>query len=87
MPVKVLFFGQLKDIAGRSADSMEVASGATLQDVFDHYARQFPRLDRLSASIVMARNQRFSPRSEHVADGDEIAFLPRSAAAVAASQT
>lgn len=76
MPVKVLFFGQLKDVVGRAEDALDVRSGSTLQDIFDHYAREFPRIQGLSASIVMAKNRQFSSRSENIEDGDEVAFLP-----------
>jgi molybdopterin converting factor small subunit len=39
--VKVLFFGQLKDIAGRSEESLEMPAGARLKDLFEHYAGRF----------------------------------------------
>jgi molybdopterin converting factor subunit 1 len=74
--VKVLFFGQLKDIVGRAEESVEVAEGSALQALFDHYSRQFPALEKMSGSIVMARNQEFSERSAGLAPGDEVAFLP-----------
>lgn len=76
MRVKVLFFGMLKDIAGRPEDQLQVAGGARLEDVFNHYAERFPRMREMAGSIVLARNQEFSPASAAVADGDEIAFLP-----------
>jgi MoaE-MoaD fusion protein len=74
--VKVLFFGQLKDVAGRSEDAPEVSDTSTVGDVFAHYERLYPRLAELSGSIVTARNHAFTERSAPVADGDEIAFLP-----------
>lgn len=76
MRLKVLFFGQLKDIAGRSEDSVELPEGSRVEDVFSHYASAYPRLQELAGSIVVARNQQFSSGSQPVADGDEIAFLP-----------
>ncbi len=45
-------------------------------DVFDYYAARNPKLREFDASIVLARNEEFAPRSTGVADGDEIAFLP-----------
>ena len=39
--VKVLFFGMLKDIVGRSEEQIDVADGARLESVFTSYARQF----------------------------------------------
>ena len=74
--VKVLFFGQLKDITGQTQDSLELAGGETLEHVFNHYAGKFPRLQELRSSIVIACNQNFAEASTEVLDGDEIAFLP-----------
>jgi molybdopterin converting factor subunit 1 len=74
--VKVLFFGMLKDIAGRSEDHIEVADGERLGEIFDRYALQFPHMGQMASSIVLACNQQFCDRSNQVSDGDEIAFLP-----------
>jgi molybdopterin synthase catalytic subunit len=74
--VKVLFFGQLKDIVGRAEDSLELDAPARLGSVFDHYASLHPALNSLAGSIVLARNQEFASRTEPVSDGDEVAFLP-----------
>jgi len=74
--VRVLFFGVLKDIAGRAEDTLEVPPGGRLQTVFDHYAGLFPRLREMAASILLARNQRFAALAAALEDGDEVAFLP-----------
>jgi molybdopterin converting factor subunit 1 len=74
--VKVLFFGMLKDIVGRSEDHIEVADDSRLESVFTRYAGQFPRLTELESSIVLACNQEFCDRSTALREGDEIAFLP-----------
>jgi MoaE-MoaD fusion protein len=74
--VKVLFFGQLKDIVGRPEDILELPGDARLSGVFEHYRARYPRIGELASSIVMARNQQFSPLTAAVEDGDEIAFLP-----------
>ncbi|MGA2212894.1 MAG: molybdenum cofactor biosynthesis protein MoaE [Bryobacteraceae bacterium] len=74
--VKVLFFGMLKDIVGRSEDHIEVADDTRVETIFTRYARDFPRLTALESSIVLACNQQFCDRSAAVREGDEIAFLP-----------
>lgn len=74
--VKVLFFGMLRDITGRSEDHLEVRDGALLGSVFDEYAQRFPRLADVASSIVLACNHQFCERSVAVHEGDEIAFLP-----------
>jgi molybdopterin synthase catalytic subunit len=74
--LKILFFGMVKDMVGRSSDSLEMPEGASLGQVFEHYAAASPSLREFAASVVLARNQSFAPRTETVQDGDEIAFLP-----------
>jgi molybdopterin synthase catalytic subunit len=76
MRVKVLFFGQLRDIVGRSEDYLNLPENARLASVFEHYSSAFPRLRDLSRSIVLARNHEFSDASSPIAEGDEIALLP-----------
>src|ERR1700732_2300052 len=77
MRVKVLFFGMLKDIVGRMEEQVDLAPGAQLSTIFDHYAVQFPRLREMAGSIVMAPDQQFSTLSPTIAEGDEVAFLPQ----------
>ena len=76
MHVRVLFFGMLRDIVGRSEEQLNVADGACLATVFEHYAELFPKLRELSQSIVLARNHEFSKSAAPVAENDEVAFLP-----------
>jgi molybdopterin synthase catalytic subunit len=74
--VKVLFFGVLREIAGRGEDCLDLPDGATLSAVFDHYAQRHPRLGEMKSSILLARNQQFSRGAVPVQEGDEIALLP-----------
>lgn len=76
MRIKVLFFGLLKDAAGRAADELELSEGARLEDVFNHYAGRLAPLRAMESSVVLARNQKFAGRAEPLEDGDEVAFLP-----------
>jgi len=66
----------LKDVVGRSQESLEVSPGSSLDSIFEHYAAQFPRLLEFRSSTVLALNQQFSKGPTPVGDGDEIAFLP-----------
>lgn len=74
--IRVLFFGQLKDIAGCPEQELAVADGATAAEVFARYAELFPRLAGLRQSIVMAVNEEFARADTPLRDGDEVAFLP-----------
>ena len=78
--VQVLFFGLLRDLMGKSQESLDLGEPSTggfqLRDVFAHYVAREPRLKGLAASIVLARNQSFEAPECAISEGDEIAFLP-----------
>lgn len=76
MRVRVLFFGMLKDLVGRSAEEADFPEGADLRAVFDRYAARHARLREMARSIVMARNHEFAELSTSLQEGDEVAFLP-----------
>jgi molybdopterin converting factor small subunit len=44
MRARVLFFGMLRELAGRSAEDAEFPEGTDLRGVFEYYAAQHPRL-------------------------------------------
>lgn len=74
--IKVLFFGQLRDLIGRSEELVDLPEGARLQDVFDRFAAHVPRLRDMEGSIVLARNEEFAARETALHSGDEVALLP-----------
>lgn len=76
MLVRVLFFGQLKEIVGRSEDRVELAEGARLEDLFENYGQRYPRLATFRHSVVASVNQSFADWASPLAPGDEVAFLP-----------
>jgi MoaE-MoaD fusion protein len=76
MRARVLFFGVLKDIAGRASEDAEFPDGADLRAIFDAYAARFPQFRQMASSIVIARNQEFAPLTATLSEGDEVAFLP-----------
>ncbi len=63
-------------MTGLREDSVDVPDGGSAGSVFEHYSSRFPRLGEMSASIVLAVNQKFCAPSVPLADGDELAFLP-----------
>jgi molybdopterin synthase catalytic subunit len=76
MRVKVLLFGQLKDIVGRQEEFLELQPGARLNTVMSHYAEQYPRFKGLTSSIACSINQEYAQSSAVLREGDEIGLLP-----------
>jgi sulfur-carrier protein len=76
MRVKVLLFGQLKDIVGRAEESLELAPGTRVESVMAHYSGQFPRFQGLAKSIACSINQEYAAGTAVLHEGDEVGLLP-----------
>ena len=76
MRVRVLFFGMLKEWAGKSGESLELREGALLRDALAHYVAADPRFEKSVGSLAVAVNQQYSAADTKLHEGDEIAFLP-----------
>jgi len=76
MRVRVLLFGQLKDIIGRQEDSLDLDSGARLSAVMAHYSDRYPKFQGLRSSIACSINQEYAQGSSALSEGDEVGLLP-----------
>ena len=76
MRVRVLFFGMLKDIAGKPADTIELREDASARDLLAYYEAQIPRLKQTLASVALAVNQQYASIDTVLHAGDEVALLP-----------
>ena len=76
MQVQVLFFGMLKELAGRGSDSLTLPDNATLGDVISHYEERVPRLKAMVGSIAMSVNREYAGPECKLKAGDEIGLLP-----------
>ncbi len=76
MQVTVLFFGLLKDVAGRASDSLTLADGATVSELLAHYEAKLPRLRAYLPAIATSINQEYAARNAKLRDGDEVGLLP-----------
>ena len=74
--VRVLFFGQVRELTGLTEDAVVLPEGATLEELFGLYAQQFPSLIGFRGSLVASRNQEFASWDTRLCAGDDIAFLP-----------
>jgi MoaE-MoaD fusion protein len=76
MKVRVLFFGVLKDLTGRSSEELTVPDQATAADVVEHYQERIADLRGMAHSIAISINQEYSAIDAPLHSGDEIALLP-----------
>lgn len=72
MSIQVKFLAAMREHMGRSGDTVEVDSTATVADVWAQVSGDQP----LPPSTLIAVNMEYADASHEVEDGDEIAFLP-----------
>jgi molybdopterin converting factor subunit 1 len=76
MRVRVLFFGMLKDLAGKTSDTLELPEGATVGDMLAHFESRIPRLKESLGSLAVAVNQQYAGWETGLKSDDEVALLP-----------
>jgi molybdopterin converting factor subunit 1 len=76
MRVRVLFFGVLKDLAGKSSDLLDLPENALLRDVLAHYESAMPNFKASLPSLAMAVNQQYAGPDTRLQAADEVALLP-----------
>jgi molybdopterin synthase catalytic subunit len=74
--VVVRLFAVLREEAGADRVELDVAPGATAEDVWRGLVERHPPLAARRASLTAAVNRRYAPWGEPVAAGDEVAFIP-----------
>ncbi|MGH9516161.1 MAG: molybdenum cofactor biosynthesis protein MoaE [Terriglobales bacterium] len=76
MQVRVLLFGILKDLAGRSSDLLSLPDHACAADVLSHYQERLSANQAIFSSIAISVNQEYARPEMKLKPGDEIALLP-----------
>ncbi len=76
MRVQVLFFGILKDVAGRAGEGVDLPEGSTVADLLRHYETRIPKLHELLPSVALSVNQHYAGPGTVLGANDEVALLP-----------
>jgi molybdopterin synthase catalytic subunit/molybdopterin converting factor small subunit len=76
MKIGVLFFGVLKEVIGRSSETVDLPEGARVREVLFYYAREAPRFEEMVPSLAISVNQEYSGADRALCDGDEVGLLP-----------
>jgi molybdopterin synthase catalytic subunit/molybdopterin converting factor small subunit len=76
MRVQILFFGVLKDLAGKAGDLAEMPEGATVGDVLAQLEERIPRLKDSVGSLAVAVNREYAVAGTKLHADDEVALLP-----------
>jgi molybdopterin synthase catalytic subunit/molybdopterin converting factor small subunit len=76
MRVRVVYLGILKDFAGKSTESVELADGARVSDLWLQLVTMYPKFKGFASSVAVAVNQEYAPPATQLSDGVEVALLP-----------
>jgi molybdopterin converting factor subunit 1 len=76
MRVRVLFFGILKDVAGRASESLELPAKASVRDALDCCIFRLPAIKDVMPSVAVAVNRQYAGSDTMLNNGDEVALLP-----------
>src|ERR1035441_6795313 len=76
MQVRVCYLGMLKEFAGREEESVEVADGASVGDLFAALQQRIPQRQQFRHAIALAVNYEYSGSETQLHDGDEVALIP-----------
>lgn len=76
MEVKVLYFANLRDRAGRRQEALELPEGSTVTELKAALARRHDGLGQALDSALVSINKEFAFPRETLTDGDEVAMFP-----------
>ena len=74
--VRVLYFAIMRDLLGKSTETLEVPVGTTAGEMFAMAITSKPELARLERSVMVMVNESYADKSAELNEGDEIAFIP-----------
>ncbi len=74
--VKVLYFGQARDVAGTSTEDVSLPGGSSVGDLLKRATKAHQRLKRLLGVLRIAVNEELVGEAHLLSDGDVVAFLP-----------
>ena len=74
--VRAEFYSVVKGIVDASAFELSLPNNATVNDLFEHLKKSYPRLRDFEKSILFGIGVEFVNRSYVLNDGDVIAIMP-----------
>ena len=74
--IKVLYFGQAREAAGKGMEYISISSTGSVRAVVGEAMRLHGGLRTLESSLRIALNEEVAGDDESVGDGDTVAFLP-----------
>lgn len=76
MNVQVTFYSYFKDLTGVSRTAEILPEGSTIADLYSRLAAQFPKLETMRKSTLIAVGLDYQGRDYVLREGDEVSLFP-----------
>lgn len=76
MNIRVRYFASLREIAGKSEETLALDDGATVSAARASLLARYPRLQAIIERSLCAVNRAYVPAETVLKDGDELVFIP-----------
>ncbi|MGH8101004.1 MAG: MoaD/ThiS family protein [Chthoniobacterales bacterium] len=76
MKVRVQFYAQLRDLAGKHEMDVDLPPGSTVRDLLQEIYTLQPPLHRHDKTILIGAGMEFVDRDYELKSGEEIAIMP-----------
>ncbi|RZS92529.1 MoaD/ThiS family protein [Aquimarina brevivitae] len=73
--IKILYFGPLAEITGKSDEHLEIKPGQTVKDLLDHLSNSYNALQDQSFKVAVDKSI-VSETNQSIDEAAEIALLP-----------
>lgn len=75
MRIKIRYFGQFRDITGKTEEELDVKDGITVEELRDLVREKYPRI-AAKREVLVALNSTFTALDVVVKPEDKVAFFP-----------
>ncbi len=76
MNIRVTFYSYFNELAGVPETTVALAEGATLGELFEQLLKDYPKLEPMRKSTLLAVGVDYQPRDYVLKGGDEVALFP-----------
>ena len=75
MKVKIRYFGQFRDFAGKREEVVETKKGITVREIREQIQDMYPKIGAKN-EVLVAVNGSFGSLDQVILETDEVAFYP-----------
>lgn len=75
MKIKIRYFGQFRDITGKTEEELEVKNGITVEELRDLVRGIYPKI-AAKREVLVALNSTFTALDVVIKQEDKVAFFP-----------